>query len=102
MATEADLVESIRRHLQKNLGGLWYKIHGGLFQEKGIHDLIGCIKGQFVSLEVKLPGKEDELSLAQGYQMKRVRTNGGLAEMVTTKEEALRYVVKMLADRDLL
>ena len=39
-------------------GGWWVKIHGGPFQEAGIPDIIGCWKGHFVGIELKIEGEK--------------------------------------------
>jgi Holliday junction resolvase len=50
---ETHLVTKIRERLQAE-GGWWVKIHGGPFQQAGIPDIIGCYKGRFIGIEVKL------------------------------------------------
>jgi Holliday junction resolvase len=35
-------------------GGWWMKVHGGGFQVAGVPDIIGCYKGRFVAIEVKV------------------------------------------------
>lgn len=54
----------------------WYtKIWGGGFQKSGIPDIIACIKGQFVTVEVKATnGRPSEL---QKLNTHRIRDSGG-------------------------
>lgn len=54
----------------------WYtKIWGGGYQKSGIPDMICCIKGQFVSIEVKAQnGRPSEL---QKLNTHRIRDSGG-------------------------
>lgn len=54
----------------------WYtKIWGGGFQKSGIPDIIACVKGQFVSIEVKAQnGRPSEL---QELNTGRIRNSGG-------------------------
>lgn len=54
----------------------WYtKIWGGGYQKAGIPDLILCVKGQFVSIEVKAPnGRPSEL---QKLNTGRIRDSEG-------------------------
>jgi Holliday junction resolvase len=39
-------------------GGWWMKIHGSPFQLAGVPDIIGCYKGHFVAIEVKVEGNK--------------------------------------------
>ena len=50
---ETKLVEKIMNRLKAE-GGFWVKIHGGPMQQSGIPDIIGCYKGRFVGIEVKV------------------------------------------------
>ena len=56
----------------------WYtKIWGGGYQKSGIPDVIACIKGQFVTVEVKAQnGRPSEL---QKLNTNRIRDSGGSA-----------------------
>jgi penicillin-binding protein-related factor A (putative recombinase) len=61
--------------------------------QKGTSDIIGMIKtGQFVALEVKLPGKEKTITEAQKTFLEKVAANGGIASMVTSCDEALALI----------
>jgi hypothetical protein len=100
MSSEVDLVEAIREALENGFrDSVWYKIHGGRFQEKGIADLLGCVEGVFFALEVKLPGKEDTLSPAQGYQIRRVLKAKGHSAMVSSIPQAFTQVRRGLKNR---
>lgn len=54
----------------------WYtKIWGGGFQKSGIPDIIACVKGHFISIEVKASsGRASEL---QKLNTHRIRDSGG-------------------------
>lgn len=54
---EAKLVDKILKRLEKDWPGKWLKIHGGMYQEGGIPDIIGCHEGRFYAFEVKTPEK---------------------------------------------
>jgi Holliday junction resolvase len=36
--------------------GWWFKVHGSPFQKAGVPDIIGCYRGLFVAIELKMPG----------------------------------------------
>lgn len=54
----------------------WYtKIWGGGFQKSGIPDIIACVKGHFISIELKAEsGRASEL---QKLNTHRIRDSGG-------------------------
>lgn len=68
------------------------KIHGNSFQSRGLPDVIGCYKGMFFGLEVKLPGKEKTLTKLQIKKLADIKAAGGAAGMVTTREQAWKVV----------
>ncbi len=76
---EGALVSAMKKALAKELGGRWIKIHGGPFQEKGLSDIIGCLDGLFIAIEVKMPGRESKVTDMQRRFLSQVTENGGLA-----------------------
>ncbi len=71
-----------------------YKIHGSPYQERGIPDLVGCINGRFVALEVKRPGEKP--TKYQENQLQAIGTAGGVTGVVTSELEALKLVSENL------
>jgi hypothetical protein len=93
MQPEARLVKKIQALIKKERG--WcVKIHGGdnPFQQVGIPDLLCCVRGQFVGLEVKQPG--EEASPMQKKVLREIEAAGGIAAVVSTVGE----VVDLLGD----
>lgn len=81
--------------LIKQVGGCNFKIHGGdnPFQAVGIPDLLCCIEGWFVGVEVKMPG--EPLRPAQVVALAEIYRAGGVAAVVETREQGrtlLRYI----------
>ncbi len=70
-------------------GGFWFKTHGSAYQTAGLPDIVGCYKGRFVALEVKIPGGEDKLSKRQRFILSRIDTHGGYSNVVSSKRGAL-------------
>ncbi len=89
---ESALVAKIIKKLRIHRGGFWVKVHGGLWQTVGLPDIIGCYRGRFVGLEVKVPGKEDTLTARQKYILSVIKDAGGIAEMVVSVDQALEVV----------
>lgn len=74
------------------MGAFAHKIHGGTYQSRGLPDIIGCYNGAFFGLEVKLPGKEQTLTLLQAKKLQDIKDAGGIAAMVTSVNEAIKVV----------
>ncbi len=92
--TEAKLVTKIIKALkEKYPKDVWWKIHGGPYQERGIPDIIGCHQGRFIGLEVKLPESKKGLTKYQERQIHLIFEAGGYATKVTSVKEALQKIV---------
>ena len=89
--TEADLQKQIQNHFKKDPNILITKFHGGPNQPITC-DLIGCNRGVYFELEVKLPGKEKTLTERQKLRLRRVQEAGGRCGVVTSVEQATNIV----------
>src|SRR5215210_6353659 len=91
--TEPRLVLKIKKALQAQ-GHFVAKIHGGRYSA-GIPDLLVAVEHEpgnnafFVALEVKLPGKERNVTDLQASQLRSIREAGGCAWVITSVEDAL-------------
>ena len=72
---EKQFENKIKKYLKDK--GCWYfKVWGGGFQKAGIPDLICCINGCFVAIEVKGPsGKPTEL---QKWNIRKIKESKGI------------------------
>jgi hypothetical protein len=88
---EAKLVKDLQQRIIK-AGGYCAKIHGGdnPFQAVGIPDLLCCIHGRFVGLEVKLPG--EKLRKMQRVALREIYNAGGVAAVVETVGQGARLL----------
>ena len=101
-STETGLVAAIRRELNKAYPGHWsIKTHGSPYQVSGVPDLILCVEGLMIGMEVKLiePGESHEHAIGrttplQLAQIKSINGAGGIAGTVTSTEEALELIVR--------
>ena len=84
---ESRLQRKIVEILKTEVGGWWTKVHGGPYQVSGIPDLLGCVNGRFISLEVKRPGNKP--TVRQLYVIQALQDNGAVAGIVHSPEEAL-------------
>lgn len=87
MTTERQLTTEIMRAL-KSRGGFWIKIAGSPSQVTGMPDIIGCYRGRFVGLEVKLPERVI-VSKRQRLMLKRIDLSDGASGVVTSALAAL-------------
>lgn len=83
----------------KEQGHFVFKVHGSEFMMAGLPDLICCARGRFIGLETKNPESRDNVSARQGYVHTLIRRAGGVAEVVTSVDEALALVARTLEDR---
>lgn len=86
---ETLIVNRIVHELRARYGkSLWLvKIHGSLFQRRGLPDLICCYRGNFVAFEVKRPG--EKATPLQEYTLGEITQSGGFAWVISTVEEAV-------------
>ena len=89
---ETKLVEKIIDRLKAE-GGFWVKIHGGPMQQTGIPDIVGCYKGKFIGIEVKIPGNKP--SSLQTVVLKELEEAGAKCGVAYSIEEALKIRDKM-------
>lgn len=95
---EAKLQREIRKRLETELGGVWFKNHGGPYVSEGISDITGCLAGRFIAFEVKLPGREKTLTRLQQKFIDRVKEAKGIAGMVTSYEDCLKLLEESWKD----
>ena len=95
---EAALTKKIRLKLKERFGGCFFKMAGGPYMIVGLPDLIGTVQGYFIAIEVKLPGKEDNLTERQALVLKELSEKGEcLAFMTASAEDAVSKVQEYLA-----
>lgn len=103
--TEKQFENKIKSYL-KNLPKCWFfKVWGGGFQQAGIPDLIACVNGTFVAIEVKAEnGKPSDLQLRN---TRLINEATGLAVIVKPSQfdelkfalESLYYPEELCKDR---
>lgn len=71
---EARLGRTINEWLTKQ-GHFVFKVHGSAMMMAGLPDLIACVDGAFVGIEVKMPGNKP--SIRQLYVHRRIERSGG-------------------------
>ena len=83
MAKEKIFENKIKVYL-KSIGAYFIKTHGDRFSKVGTPDILACINGRFVAIEVKAEnGKPSELQL---YHIEQIRKAGGIAYILYPKD----------------
>lgn len=76
IAAEKNFETKVKNYIE-NIGGWQVKFFANRMTKTGIPDLLACINGHFVAIEVKAQnGKPSELQL---YQCEKIRKSGGFA-----------------------
>lgn len=84
MSTQEQLIKKdIKSYLTK-IGAFWSMIQGGAYSKPGDPDIVACVKGRYVGIEVKTPtGKLSELQKVRGSEIEKA---GGIWIVTTSKE----------------
>jgi hypothetical protein len=87
---ETRLIAAIRKHVRATpeyRDVLIVKQHGSAFSEVGVSDLLCCVAGVFVAVEVKAPEGRHPVSVKQQAFGDRVLKAGGAFGVVRSVEE---------------
>jgi len=84
---ETRLQQRIQKRLRE-LGVFNFKIHGSALMPAGLPDLICCVDGAFVGMEVKLPQTRNDVSPKQHYQHGEIRRAKGIVYVVCSVSDA--------------
>lgn len=93
---EKDIENEIKRWLTSN-GVYWFKVHGSAFMPPGIPDIVACINGHFVGIEVKNKGLLKHQSEQQKIHEELIKQAGGryiLADSIETVQENLCDIIR--------
>ena len=83
MASEKVFDNKIKAYL-KSIGAYFIKTHGDRFSKIGTPDIIACVNGYFVAVEVKAEnGKPSQLQL---HHIEQIKKAGGVAYILYPKD----------------
>lgn len=103
-SNESGVVEAIRKRIAAEwpTSATW-KMHGSIYMETGIPDILCCVEGRLIFLEVKhrKPGESEaraygRTSVEQVRQIRRIRAAGGAACTVLDEDGAVVAVREAL------
>ncbi len=95
MGQEKQFENKVKRYLEKS--GAWFVKYwaGSPFTKVGIPDLVCCINGYFVAIELK--SENGHVSEIQKYQINRIRESNGIAIVLYPNQfEMFKKFVKTL------
>lgn len=84
---EGRLQQRIQKRLRE-LGVYNFKVHGSALMPSGLPDLICCVDGAFVGMEVKLPETRNNVSPKQQYMHEEIRKAKGIVYVVCSVGDA--------------
>jgi hypothetical protein len=79
MTPESKAKAQIKTFLKSLTDCFFFSPIGGPFATHGIPDIVVCLKGRFVGIEVKRPGNEQGTTPLQDLALQRITASGGLA-----------------------
>ena len=77
-----EIMTEIRR-----MNGYAVKQHGSIYSTAGVPDILACVAGRFVAVEVKsptAPKAKREPTKAQNHNLQTIAESGGIAMCVTS------------------
>lgn len=86
MTPEGRLVAEVSRYLRTR--GTWFfKVHGSVWQKAGLPDIIGCDRGRFVGIELKVrPNRPSALQL---LTIAKINRAGGVAGVCYSLDDVM-------------
>lgn len=89
---EKKVENRIKKYLN-SLGAYYLKVHGSMYQPSGTPDILACINGRFIGIEVKRPdgGTVSEL---QKSKLKKIETAGGVSIIARSVEDVSAVLKK--------
>lgn len=81
----------IQQAIQKRLGELkvfTFKVHGSALMASGLPDLICCVDGAFLGIEVKTPQTKTNVSMKQSYMHDKIRDAQGVVVVCCSVRDA--------------
>ena len=94
---EKSLEKKIKKHLGSH-GHYFFKVHGSLFQRVGIPDIIACINGKFVGIEVKNPNGKGNASKVQEFNLDLIQKSGGYTLLTDNFSDYLDFYNEVIKE----
>ncbi|MDT2980647.1 VRR-NUC domain-containing protein [Enterococcus casseliflavus] len=89
---EKKVENQIKKYLD-SLNAYYLKVHGSMYQPSGTPDILACVAGKFIGIEVKRPdgGVVSEL---QKSKLRKIEKAGGVAIVARSVEDVSTMLKK--------
>lgn len=64
--------------------------------KRGTPDVLACLDGRFIAIEVKAPGKMSTVSELQQFQLDKISATGGIAIAADSLEKVKEIIHKVI------
>lgn len=91
--TEKYLENKIKKYLT-SINAFWFKVHGSSFMVSGLPDIVVCLNGRFIGIEVKRPDGKGIQSDVQKVQEESIKRAGGIYILADDFEETKRRLIE--------
>ena len=91
---EKEIQSKIVQWINRQPGMFVIKTHATAYSQVGIPDLICCVKGRFVAMEVKRPG--GTTSKIQQLMIQKIISANGIAGIVHSLDEAIELIGRVM------
>lgn len=96
---EAELVRATQQLLE-HLGAWHFKVHGHLGQRPGVPDIVACVRGRFVAIELK--GPRGKVTAHQEKEVHRIRQAGGIAGVARSIDDVVDILREVIPELTIL
>lgn len=70
-------------------GAYFFSAAAGPFSVHGVPDIVVCLHGKFIGIEVKAPGKENNVTPNQKSHLAAIRRAGGIAFVASSVQDVI-------------
>ena len=95
MTPESRIKKEIKEYI-KTIGGFWSTVQGGPYSKPGDPDLVCCIKGRYVGIEVKTA--TGKLSEIQKIRADEIKCAGGIWILARSVEDVQNELLRQEVD----
>ena len=92
--TEQQIQKKILTMLEKDYDAYVVKVVSA--NKSGVPDIVACIDGRFIGIEVKRPASRSTVSPLQAYNLDKIEEKGGLSMVAWNVEMVREFLEEML------
>lgn len=89
---KAKIVARLKTFRAEGVPIFWFSPIGSVYGKSGVPDIVVCIKGRFVGIEVKAPGKINNTTPLQDAAHAAIRAAGGGCIVVDNAEAVASFL----------